>query len=369
MAGCTGATLRVHLLMAGGTWLPPRRPQLVCTTETREYSPRLPRVTITLVRVTTRLAWIATVLVVASACDKAHASGRPGAASRSVSSGPQLDLRSHPDLLFEVFGDPNDPRMIPIAAIEHNQLQQISLDTTGWRQLDAAYLRSSKSYDIFEDGHAAGTVQIRRGMWQGDDPLYALPGCQLLTPMAAVRLKSQDKRPTFTVEYLASTATLGHERDVTPMPSAEVERIARAIGSEVAKTVGISQAALDSLDFHAIAFASGNGRWPTIVAGFIDPAAENPVSTQETTTHLILIADRDSAATEYHPTYTHRVQGPLASSSFRRFFDHLDVNSDGVDEIFLEGWQFGSDTYLSVLSWKDGKWEESYRTRTKWCLD
>lgn len=343
--------------------------QLACTTETRESNPRLPRVTITFVPVTTRLAWIATVLVVASACDKAHASGRPGAASHHIASEPQLDLRSHPDLLFEVFGDPNDPRMIPIAAIEHGQLQEISLDTTGWRRLDAEYLRNSKSYDMFEDGRVAGTVQIRRGMWERDDQLYSLPGCHLLTPMAAVRLKDQSTHPTFTVEYLASTAALGHQHAVKSMPSADVERIARAIGAQVAKTVGISQSVLDSLDFHAVAFPSGNGPWPTIVAGFIDPAAENPASTQETTTHLIVIADRDSAASDYHPTYMHRVQGPLASSTFRRFFDHLDVTGDGVDEIFLEGWQFGGDTYLSVLSWQGGKWEELYRTRTKWCLD
>lgn len=364
--------LRVLLLMAGAGETRAAAnavPQLVCTTETREANPRLPRVTITVVRVTTRLAWIATVLVVAAACDKAHASGRPGAASHLASSGPRLDLRSHPDLLFEVFGDPNDPRMLPIAAIEHGQLQKIALDTTGWRELDADYLRASKSYALFEDGNAAGTAHVRRGMWEGDDALYSLPGCQLLTPMAAVRIEGVHTSPTFTVEYLASTAALGHQRNVKSLPSADVERIARAMGAQVAKSVGIPQSALDSLDFHAVAFPSGTGPWPTIVAGFIDPAAENPASTQETTTHLIVIADRDSAASDYHPTYSHRVQGPLAASTFRRFFDHLDVNGDGVDEIFLEGWQFGGDTFLSALSWQDGKWQETYRTRTKWCLD
>lgn len=325
--------------------------------------------TFSIVRVVRQLARIATVVLVASACSKAHASGRAGAASKGAPSGPQLNLHSHPDLLFEVFGDATDPRMIPIAAIEHGQLQQIVLDDAGWHELDAQYLRSSKSYALFEDGRSSGKVDVRRGMWERDDPLYSLPGCQLLTPMAAVRTEGTGPKPTFTVEYLASTAALGHARQVKPMASADVERIARAMGLQVAKTVGITQATLDSLDFRAVAFPSGNGPWPTIIAAFIDPAAENPASTQETTTHLIVIADRDSAAADYHPTYTHRVQGPLASSSFRRYFDHLDVNGDGVDEIFLEGWQFGGDTFLTVMSWKDGKWEETYRTRTKWCLD
>lgn len=324
---------------------------------------------ISIARVVRQSVRIAALVLVASSCGKAHASGRSGAATHAAPSGPHLDLRSHPDLLFEVFGDANDPRMIPIAAIEHDQLQQIVLDSTGWRQLDAQYLRSSESYSWYEDGRASGTVHIRRGMWQSDDALYSLPGCQLLTPMAAVRMEGQGPSATITVEYLATTAALGHQRKMKAMPRAEMEHIARAIGVQAAQTVGIKKETLDSLDFRAVAFSSGTGPWPTIVAAFIDPAAENPASTQETTTHLIVIADRDSAASEYHITYMHRVQGPLASSSFRRYFDHLDVNGDGVDEIFLEGWQFGGDTFLSVLSWKDGKWEEMYRTRTKWCLD
>ena len=40
-----------------------------------------------------------------------------------------------------------------------------------------------------------------------------------------------------------------------------------------------------------------------------------------------------------------------------------------MDEILLEGWQFGGDTFLTVLGWKNGKWGEVYRARSNWCLD
>ena len=83
------------------------------------------------VHVTRRLAWVASVLLAAAACGKAHASGRRDAAAPSATGGLALDLRTHPDLLFEVFGDANDPRMIPIAAIAHGELQQINLDAEG----------------------------------------------------------------------------------------------------------------------------------------------------------------------------------------------------------------------------------------------
>ena len=45
------------------------------------------------------------------------------------------------------------------------------------------------------------------------------------------------------------------------------------------------------------------------------------------------------------------------------------MTGDGVDEILLEGWQFGGDTFLTVLGWKNGKWGEVYRARSNWCLD
>lgn len=286
-----------------------------------------------------------------------------------MQSGAQLNLADRPNLLFQVFGQANDPRMIPVAAIGSFGLKPIQLTADGWKQLDAMYLRPPLSYPMFQDGRATGTVSVRRGMWQGEAALYSLPGCQVLTPLASVKVNPPPPNTAFTVEYLVATTPLGHQRNVKPMASADVERIARAIGTAAATSAGISARTLDSLDFHATAFPSGNGPWPTIVAAFIDPAAEDPSSTRARTTHLLVIADRDSTAADYHATYMHRVQGPIATSTFRRYFDHLDVTGDGVDEIFLEGWQFGGDAYLSVLGWKDGKWTQIYRTRAKWCLD
>lgn len=323
----------------------------------------------TLVRVTRRLAWLATILTVAAGCDKAHASGR-AAREPAIAPGETLDLAAHPDILFEVFGDANDPRMIPLAAIQNGTLRRIVLPSQGWRRFDTMYLHAGTSYPLYDNGLATGTVEIRRGMWEGsDDPLYSLPGCHLLTPLAAVRLQGAAARATFTVEYLASTAQLGRRHEAKTLSPDEVSRIARDIAAATAKAAGIRSTTLDSLDFHAIAFPTGVSPWPTIIAAFIDPAAENPASTSVNTTHLLVIADRDSTASAYHATFTHRVDGPLQSATFRRYFDHLDVTGDGVDEILLEGWQFGGDTYLAVMGWNGASWQQVYRTRAKWCLE
>ena len=138
--------------------------------------------------------------------------------------------------------------------------------------------------------------------------------------------------------------------------------------ARVAQDFHINAATLDSLDFHAVSFPSGVGAAPTIVAAFIDPEADNPASLNVRTTHLLLIANRDSAGA-YVPTFIHRVNGALADAEFRRFVDHLDLTGDGVDEIVLEGWRFGGAASLTILGWRDGKWVTVYRTRPTWCLD
>jgi hypothetical protein len=320
--------------------------------------------------VNSKLVALATILTVATGCDKARAFVRAGqpSAPPQLSPGEELDLAARPDVLFQVFGESGDPRMVPIAAIVGGKLRAIRLSPEGWRHFDELYQRPGRIYTLYQNGAASGTVDVARGMWDSPaNALYALPGCAALTPMASVHVH---ERPAsdFTLEYLASSATLGRPHAGAPMPADSVERVARSIAREIARSVGIKAATLDALHFHAVAFRSGVSSAPTIVASFIDEAAERPASVATRTTHLVVIADRDSAGA-YRATYSHRLNGPLAAAAFRRYFDHLDIDGDGVDEIVLQGWQFGGDTFLSVLAWREHKWLEVYRTRANWCLD
>jgi hypothetical protein len=314
---------------------------------------------------------IATILTVASGCDKVNAFLKAGQAAGPprIPPGEELNLASHPVILFQVFGETGDARMVPIATISGGKLKPIQLTPDNWQRFDAQYLRRGKEYTIFQDGHASGSAAVRQGMWErAGQQLYTLPGCKTLTPLAAVSANAARVRNDFTLEFLASNGTLGVSRNAQPMPPAEIAKIARAVASDVAQAAGIKPKVLDSLDFHAVSFPSGVAKTNTIVASFIDPSAENASATGARTTHLLIVADRDSAGA-WHATFTHRINGPLAAAAFRRYFDHLDLTGDGVDEIILEGWQFGGDTFLTVLGWKGGKWQEIYRARSNWCLD
>lgn len=317
-----------------------------------------------------KLVAFATILTVATGCDKAKEFVRAGQAAGppQLAPGEELDLSKKPALLFEVFGESDDPRMVPIAAVVGGELKPIRLTSAGWRRFDEMYQHAGTSYSLFQNGIANGTVLVKRGMWNDTaDALYALPGCATLTPMASVRVNTR-LASDFTLEFLASNASLGKPRPGPMLSQDSVNHIARAIAGDVAKAVGIKPEKLDSLDFRAMAFYTGAGTAPTIIASFIDANASHPTSVATRTTHLVIIADKDSSGS-YRPTFSHRINGPLAAAAYRRYFDHLDIDGDGIDEIVLQGWQFGGDTFLSVLGWREHKWQEIYRTRANWCLD
>ena len=314
-----------------------------------------------------RHAVLATILMVAMGCDKAKELAGGARAQAAVPASDQLDLSTKPEILFQVFGERDDPRMIPIATIDKGRLKPIVLSAAGWKQFDAIYMRSGTSYSLFRDGRPAGTVEVRQGMWEKSNPLYSLPRCELLTPLAAVTMDGS-LRTGYTVEYLASTAALGSAPAGKPFSSAEAETAARALAGAVGIDAGIPRRTLDSLDFRAVSIMTGTTGAPTIVASYVDPGAEMSSESAGRTAHVFAIGDQDQDG-GYQATFTHTVNGPATSAEYRRFVDHLDVDSDGVDEIVLEGWESGGETFLSVLAYDSGRWRETYRARSSWCLD
>jgi hypothetical protein len=315
-----------------------------------------------------RFATLVTIVTVVSGCDKAKGFvGGERASPPLVAPAQALNLAAKPDILFQVFGEKEDPRMIPIAAIENGQLKPIALSSTGWHQFDAMYLRGGRSYTLYQDGRPRGKVTVRQGMWENADaPLYTLPGCQALTPLASVTVSGLTKS-SYTVEALASSINRAPNRTLKPLPESELNKTGRLIAIQAAGPEGVDAKTLDALDYRAVAINTGATTSPTIVASYIDPTASDANSSSAKTVHLFVIADRD--ADGYSPTMAHVVNGPISSAVHRRFFDHLDLNGDGVDEIVAEEWRIGQETSLVVFAWGQGEWREIFRGRSSWCLD
>jgi hypothetical protein len=312
-----------------------------------------------------RFALIATILVAAAGCDKTKA--MLGLRRPQEPDGPppeaRLDLTKRPNIVFQLFGERDDPRMVPVAAIVDGVLKPIQLTASGWREFDAMYTRSNKTYPLYRDGEEIGQVRVRRGMWErADEPLYSLPGCRTVTPLAAVALET-DARLSFTIEALSATPGIV-VRPKTPAKTVKgLDARAQRIALDVGRSAGIDSAALRPSAFHFVAINTGATKSPTLVASFLDPESTDR---NGSTAHVLALAD--DAGGGYQPTFRHTASGMVGSAEFRRYIDHLDINGDGIDEIVLEGWQFAGETFVSVLGYANGEWNEVFRGRASWCL-
>ena len=297
-------------------------------------------------------------LTVAAACDKTIANDE---------SGQSIDLRQHPPILFEVFGERDDPRMVPLASLDGGKLKPIHLNATGWQTFDRLYHRPGTTYTLYQDGRPVGQATVKQGMWSRQDaPIYTLPNCQNLIPLAAVSLDAKVKAG-ITVEFLATNVALSASRPSAPLAPSATATLARDVAAKIATDARIPRSRLDSLDFHALAVNTGATTNPTLIVSYVDPNAEEAAAHGDETSYLFAIADK--VGPDYAPGFTQTVNGPAADARYRRYIDHIDLDGNGIDEIILEGWQYGGDTYPMVMRYKAGRWIEVLRGPTNWCLD
>jgi hypothetical protein len=264
-----------------------------------------------------------------------------------------------------VFGERGDARMLPVATLKGGRLQAIRGPAETWRAFDRNYSQAGLRYTLYQDGAAAGTVEIARGMWTGSKPLYTLPGCTQPTPLARVRVDASVSTG-YTVEFLASNAALGRRerpRGATAGAAPQARTMALAAGARS----GIARSTLDSLDFRGVAIHTGATSAATLIGSFVDPGAGLVEDARGAAAQVFVIADRGTRG--YAPTLEHVVRAGSDAAEYVRYVDHLDVDADGIDELFVERWRFGGRTALAVLAYRSGRWTEVFRARENWCLD
>jgi hypothetical protein len=268
-------------------------------------------------------------------------------------------LANRPNVIFLLFGDRGDPRLLPVATAVDGTLTPLSLDADGWRAFDRLYLRSGTPISLYRDGRPDGDGEIRRGMWEGDGPLYKLPRCQALKPLAAVKPRPDETREVM-LERIASSDPLSPAPKRAPIPKGTLDS-AEALAVRVAQREGITKNARAELDLAVSAISTGATSRPTLVVSFMERGGGlhgNP-------RHLFILAD--SVEGGFAPSFIHSAEDTLPE--FRRLIDHADITGDGVDELLLEGWENGGDSYLLFLRFTNGKWREMARGATSWCAD
>jgi hypothetical protein len=308
-----------------------------------------------------RSALIASILVLAAACDKQTQ------APRATDDRALTDLSANPTLLFSVFGPRETPKLAPIAVVTKAGLQPIVLDDAGWRTLDSMYFSAGRKLPVYRNGQALGDIEIVRGMWPADSaPLYEVPTCRDVVPQALGRLVTATELEE-SVELLAASAPLAQTSDAKPFPR-DPEAQGRTLASAVAAAADIGPEDLNGLDFHARWLRTGvgaNGR--TLLTSYIDPNAGDLGPGAGSTAILILLAE--DSATTFNTSYQHARVGEARSVEFRRVVNYADLDGDGKSEILLQNWRYAAIPSLTLLKYGNGRWSEAFSVSEEWCTD
>ncbi|MDP1890179.1 MAG: hypothetical protein Q8K55_04750 [Gemmatimonadaceae bacterium] len=308
-----------------------------------------------------RSALMLSILALAAGCDKPKQNS-----GDDTPPPPSFDIATKPPLVFQAFGTLDSTRLVPIAAVIDGSVKPIDLPDADWRRLDSTYFQAGTEYPIYRDGQLAGTVVVSRRMWEPDsEPLYELPGCREVRPMAAVSLRTGVALdPAF--EFLSLSATAGSAPTRAEAPR-DLGASARAIALVALRTEGLDTADIDTASFSARAINMAGGSRATLVANQVDANAGDTGPGAGHTTHFLVLGD-DVDGTGYKVTYKHLESGEARLVEFQRLLDHLDLTGDGTDEIFVESWRYASTNDLLVLTRTNGQWHESLRVPQKWCL-
>lgn len=310
-----------------------------------------------------RIAIIASILLLATACDKPSA--EPAADSAAVAVA-DTDLSGNPTVLFTVFGERTAPRIAPIAIARGRVLEAIRLSPAAWKEFDSVYFSPGKKYSVYRNGTLAGEVEIARGMFDADSGvLYTVPGCRNVIPQAVGRLRGTIPLEE-SVELLGSSVVLTQPVDRRALPRyAETE--GRSLANAVAIGAGIGNEDLASLNFHARYLRTGIpplGR--TLLASFVDPNAGDLGPGAGNTAMILALAEDSSGV--MRPSYQHAVSGEARGVESQRVVNYVDLDGDGISELFLEAWKFAGVPSIGVLSYAEGRWREGFRVALNWCL-
>lgn len=299
-----------------------------------------------------RAVCVASILALASACDKQPA---------GEADVPMTSLANKPKTLLLLFGEATDPRVLPIATLTDGRIKPIALDAQGWRNFDSLYFTAGSRFPVYHSGKSSGDAVIRRGMWQGGDALYKLPGCTSPRPLGAVTL-DPGHPATPVLESLATSDALAPAPPRAELTAADADS-AKALSTRIGQREGLTNAARGELDEVVNALATGATQRPTLLGTWMERGS----GLNGVPRHVFLLGDYDDASKSYVQSYVHVPRDTVRE--FQRYIDHADLTGDGTDEIVIESWRNGGDSYLVFLQFNGGRWRPVARGATSWCAD
>jgi len=295
--------------------------------------------------------------------------GRDGAVGRVFSGDPAVSrwtrdsllLEGKPEILFRVLPDGGSAFVVPLGTVGADGLRPLKLSERGWRRVDADYMHAGKTLTAYRGGRQAESIRMFRGMWQpGAAPLDTL-NCPVVIPMARAILTGADEGRGFAP--LATTGgrpPLAHPLMLSP---ADVTKALENIGTLVAPSAGIAPGQLSRYERRVVQIPTGINGSSTLLVEYNDPEPlpDSLKPFGERPRQFIVALDRGTYG--FRPTYSFSTVGSLQTPPRLEFLDYLDVDNDGVPELF-----FGlreralAPLYTLVLRYENDAWRELYRT-------
>lgn len=295
--------------------------------------------------------------------------GGDGAVGRVFSGDPTVSrwtrdsllIEGRPEILFRVLPDGGSAFVVPIGTVGTDGLRSLKLSERGWRRIDADYMHAGRTLTAYRNGQQAESIRMFRGMWQpGAAPLDTL-NCPVVIPMARAILTGADQSRGFAP--LATTGgrpALAHGLTLSP---AEITKALENIGTLVAPSAGIAPGQLSRYERRVVQVPTGINGSSTLLVEYNDPAPlpDSLKPFGERPRQFIVALDRGSYG--FRPTYSFSTVGSRQTPPRLEFLDYLDVDNDGVPELF-----FGlrerelAPLYTLVLRYENEAWREIFRT-------
>jgi hypothetical protein len=277
-----------------------------------------------------------------------------------------LLIDGRPEILFRVHPEGSSALVVPIGTVGAEGIRALRLSARGWRRIDADYLRAGKTLTAYRIGRQAEPLRMFRGMWQPGVPPLDTLNCQVIVPMARAVLEDTDTGRGF-----APLATTGGRPPLAHGLTLSREEIAKAlenIGTLVAPKVGILPGQLPRYERRIVQVPTGINGSSTLLVEYNDPAPlpDSLKPFGERPRQFIVALDQGTF--NIRPTYSYSTVGSRQTPPRLEFLDYLDVDNDGVPELF-----FGlrdralAPFFTLVLRYQNEAWREVFRTAGNRC--
>lgn len=247
--------------------------------------------------------------------------------------------------------------LVPVAEIRANglSLMEAAGSAEASRAFTAEYLTPGLEFTLFSDGARVGRLTAERF---SVDQRYCLMRPQIrgpieLVPAAATveRFLALPTREASGFEY-GAYSPVTQTRDLRLSSLTSMQQIIPAVGA-------LWPASVLDIRRDVQVFRARSGGAPTVVASFVY-AGDLVVGPASRGAYSVFLTLDDDDGTGYRSSYVDYRLASRDGKGAARYFDHLDVDGNGSDEILLE--VMGEESmWLSALTRRGESWVEEYR--------